>query len=85
MRHAPLRAITLPVIGEETMARAGIDLEFCRFSCRFQSFLHCLYLIGRNARVLGAVKAEHWRTDLGCVGERHQERTKCVGRLSIRV
>jgi hypothetical protein len=58
-----VRAKTLPVIGEETMARAGIDLELRGFSRCFQPFLHRLDLIWHNARVLGAVEAEHRRLD----------------------
>src|SRR5450631_3463139 len=64
LRH--VRAKTLPVIGEETMARARVDLEFRGFPGGFQFLLHRLDLIGRYSGVLGAVKAKHRRLDLGC-------------------
>lgn len=54
------------------MARAWIDLKLRRFSRGVQPFLHRFHLIRRDARILGAVKAEHRRLDLGCAAERRQ-------------
>ena len=41
-------------------------MNFATFPAKFQSLLHGLDLIGRDVRVLGAVKAEHRRLDLAC-------------------
>src|SRR4029077_8135558 len=54
-----LFAIACPIIGDETVRRTGIDMEFGGLATGFERRFHLMDLIDRNAGIRVAIEAEH--------------------------
>src|SRR5437660_10614067 len=53
-----LFAIARPIIGDETVRRAGIDVEFGGLATGFERRFHLMDLVDRNAGIGFAIEAE---------------------------